>query len=94
MNITALFNFFAFCLHICMVGGANKRAACGVSKAHRQRFGFHFIKLVRAHVALYRQVVTAWLQILAQSQHGYTVAAKIAHHLDDRFVALADAVRL
>ncbi|KFC51771.1 hypothetical protein GY12_02025 [Micrococcus luteus] len=62
-----------------------------MGEAHRHRFRFHLIKLIRANVALHRQMMTAWLQILAQRQHGHTVATQIAHHFDDFVIGLTKA---
>ena len=60
-----LFNFHPFSLQVGMIGRADEGTAGGVGEAHRHRFRFHLFKLLRADVALHRQVVTARLQILA-----------------------------
>ena len=61
-----------------------------MGKAHFQRFLFEVIKFSWADITLYRQVMTAWLQILAQRQHRYTVIAQILHHLQNLFVSFTE----
>jgi len=60
-----LLHFHSFSLQVGMIGRANEGTAGGVSEAYRHRFRFHLFELFRADVALYWQVVTARLQILA-----------------------------
>ncbi len=44
-----------------MVRRTYKGATGGMGKAHRQGFRFHLVKLFRADITLYRQVMAAWL---------------------------------
>lgn len=55
---------------------ADKRTACSMGKAHRQRFGFHFVELIR-HPTLNWQDM-AWLQHCDQRITRHTATAQVA----------------